>query len=145
MDDTKTRIAAQFVAALPFARALGMRVEAVGDGEAVLAMDYDPRLTGDRDGGVVHGGVVSALLDTCSGAAVMSHPSMPLSTATLDLRIDYMRPAAPGEAITARASVYHMTRSAAFVRATAHDADAARPVACATAVFTVERGKGGGA
>ncbi|MEJ6397279.1 PaaI family thioesterase [Yoonia sp. 208BN28-4] len=127
----------QFIDALPHCKALGMVPRHFGPGTAEIEMPYNTRLIGDPDTGVIHGGAVSALMDTCGGAAALSHPDAGLSTATLDLRIDYMRPAKPGDAIVAKAECYHMTRSVAFVRAVALDSDTDRPVATATGAFTV--------
>lgn len=138
MPDT-TAIAREFIAALPHSHALGMRLEAIGLGSATVSMPYDPALVGDPATGVIHGGAVSALMDTACGAAVMCHPQAGISTATLDLRIDYMRPATPGQTIRTRAECHHVTRSVAFVRAVATDDDESRPVAMATGAFTVER------
>lgn len=138
MPDT-TLTAAQFMAALPHARALNMTFLTMADGVAEIEMPYDPRLIGDPATGVIHGGAVSALMDTCGGAAVMCHPEGSGETATIDLRIDYMRAATPGQTIRARAHCYHVTRNVAFVRAEAMDDDTARPVAAATGAFTFER------
>ena len=65
----KVRNANQFIVALPHSRDLGMVVLEIGDGVAVMALDYDARLIGDPETGVLHGGVVTALLDTCCGTA----------------------------------------------------------------------------
>jgi uncharacterized protein (TIGR00369 family) len=138
MTADKARIARQFIETIPHSRALGMTITEIGDGVAVIEMPYDARFIGDPETRVIHGGAVSALMDTCSGAAVMSHPKSPAGTATINLRIDYMRGATPGQTIVARAECYHITRSVAFVRATACDDDVANPVASATGTFTVE-------
>ena len=132
------RTARSFLSVLPHSRALGMQIEDLGDGRATVSMPWDARFVGDPVSGVIHGGAVSALMDTASGASVMCHPSGPMATATLGLRIDYMRPATTGQTITARAECYHVTRSVAFVRVTATDEDASRPVAMATGTFTLE-------
>ena len=135
----KAEIARSFIQLIPQARALNMEIVEIGNGVAVIRMPYDPALIGDPDTGVIHGGAVSTLMATCGGAATMSHPSNPGGTATISLRIDYLRGAVPGQAITARAECHHVTRSVAFVRATAHDDDPDNPVATATGTFTVER------
>ncbi len=136
--DTKARIARQFIEAIPFSRALNMALDEIGNGLAVISMPYDERLIGDPQRGVIHGGAVSALMDTCGGAAVVSHPENPGATATIDLRIDYMRGATPGKRIIARAECYHITRSVAFVRAVATNEGEDAPIATANGAFVVE-------
>ncbi|WP_341860801.1 PaaI family thioesterase [Gymnodinialimonas sp. 57CJ19] len=136
----RANLVRQFIETMPFAKALQMKMEEMADGTAVISMPYSPEIVGDPATGVIHGGAVSALMDTCGGAAVMCHPRTKAATATLDLRIDYMRPATPGDRITARAHCYNVTRSVAFVRAEAFDGDASRPVASATGAFTMAGG-----
>ncbi|NOE26522.1 PaaI family thioesterase [Ruegeria sp. HKCCD6157] len=134
----KTVLARQFIEAIPHARALNLMLTQIGEGEAEITLPYNEDLIGDPRTGVIHGGAISTILDTCCGAAVMSHPSAPGGTATIDLRIDYMRAATPGQTVTAHAVCYHITRNVAFVRATAMDHDKDLPVATASGSFTVE-------
>ena len=133
----KIRAAQAFIEDLPHTRALGLKVVEIGEGVVTMSMPYDEKLIGDPGTGVIHGGAVSALMDSCAGAAVLSHPAAPRMTATIDLRIDYMRAATPGQTIRATATCHHMTRSVAFVRTIAVDDDADHPVAAATGAFSV--------
>ena len=136
MSDHAVR-ARTFIQAIPFAKALNLEVVRIGDGEVVMTLPWSEDIVGDPEKGIVHGGAVSAAMDTCCGAAVMCHPSSPSTTATIDLRIDYMRVAAKGQTIVTTATCYHVGRNVAFVRAVATDDDVEHPVAMATGSFTV--------
>ena len=125
----------------PLCKAMNMQGDLVGDGIARLVLPYDQKLVGDPDTGVMHGGAISALLDSTCGVAVMSHPDGSYNTATIDLRIDYMRPAKVKEDVTCEAEVFHATQTVAFVRGKAWAEDAEKPVAIATGAFVFERKK----
>jgi uncharacterized protein (TIGR00369 family) len=101
---------------------------------------YGAHLVGDPDTGIVHGGVVSGLLDHTSGMAVMGRLREPIPIATLDLRIDYMKPATPGETIMAEARCLKITHEIAFVRGVAFHSDPEDPIAICTATFMLIRG-----
>jgi len=124
---------------LAFSAEIDMRLHEAGDGVAVLSLPYDARLVGDPETGVLHGGVMTALLDTACGWAVMASPAALKGTATLDLRIDYMRPASAGQRVWCRAECYRLTRSIAFARAVAYHDRPEDPVATAQGSFIVER------
>jgi len=84
---------------------------------------------------VLHGGVVTTLLDSTGGAAVLSAVASPVALATLDLRIDYLRPSAPGRALFARAECYKQTKHIAFTRGVAYDSHESDPVAAMAATY----------
>ena len=97
---------------------------------------------GDIETGIIHGGVITALLDNVSGVSVIAALQEMKSTATLDLRIDYMRPADVGRDIIAEAKCYHMTRTVAFTRAWAYHDNKDRVIAAASGSFALTDIKG---
>ena len=120
---------------VPHAAALGMTLVAMEKGRGVMETPWREELVGDPETGVIASGVVTALLDHTCGLAINSAAETPMPIATLDLRIDYMRPAAPRTGLTCEAQCYRLTRSIGFVRAEAWDVDRADLVATAQAAF----------
>ena len=125
----------------PHAEKIGMRLLPAEKGEARLVVPYADELVGDPETGVVHGGVVTTLLDTGCGIAAISKTGVASGIATLDLRIDYMRPAKPGVALRTDCECYRVTRSVAFARGVAYDEDPGDPVATAAGAFMITRSK----
>jgi uncharacterized protein (TIGR00369 family) len=124
---------------IPHARAIGMTLVKHDASGSVVRVPYAEHLVGDPDTGVVHGGVLTALLDNACGIAVRppeSEPAEgPISIATLDLRIDYMGSAEPHKDIYAEAVCYKRTRHIAFVRASAYQDSPDEPIATCVAAF----------
>lgn len=122
---------------VPHNTALGIQYREVGKGEACAELPYDEKLVGNPDTGVLHGGAITALLDAVSGASVFAKLTTPVPIATLDLRIDYLRPAEPHQTVICKATCYKVTKNVAFTRAVAYHADPADPIAQAVGTFMV--------
>ena len=107
---------------VPHNKAAGIEIVHVshGEGVAVLRLPWAENLVGDPETGILHGGAITTLMDACCGAAVFMKIAQPIPIATLDLRIDYLKPATPRVAVLARAGCFKVTRHVAFVRATAY-------------------------
>ena len=86
-----------FSANVPHNNALGIEILELAHGQALFRLPYDEKLVGNPDTGVLHGGAITALLDGASGAAVFAALTELVPIATLDLRIDYLRPAEAGQ------------------------------------------------
>ena len=113
-------VVARMTRVLPHVEALGAEVVAVQEGFGLAKVDWREELVGNPLTGVLHGGVITALLDTASGMAVFSAVPEVMMVATLDLRIDYLKPAVPRRAVFAEARCIKLTRSIAFVRGRAY-------------------------
>lgn len=140
----------QFMKDIPFHQRTGIEIIEVERGKARMKLPYREELVGNPDTGVLHGGIVTALLDACSGLAVFMNVDRLMAIATLELRIDYLRPATQGKDVVALAECYRMTPHVAFARAQAfHEGDEERLIATCTGTFMLgtkpgKAGKGGG-
>jgi uncharacterized protein (TIGR00369 family) len=114
---------------IPHCRELSMASVHAGPCEATVRIPFDPKLVGDPTHGVVFGGVITTLLDQAGGAAVTCSLEERRSIATIDLRIDYMRPATPGRDLVGYARCYRVTTNVAFVRGAAYHDDRDDPFA----------------
>ena len=115
--------------------ALGISYLGHGEDWVELSLPYDERLVGMVESGIVASGPIVSLMDMATGLAIWIRLGKFRHQATLDLRVDYLRPARPGRAIVGRGTCYGVTRSVAFVRGVAHDGDPKDPVANVTGTF----------
>ena len=132
------------VNATPFPASLGCEVVELLRGRVVLRMAYAPHLIGDPDTGVVHGGAITAALDQASGITVGSLLNAAFSIATLDLRIDHMKPAVPHTDIFIEAECLKMTQDIAFTRGVAYQTSRDEPIALSTGAFILAAGMAAG-
>ena len=124
-----------FMEHVPHNRALGIELLELGDGTASMRLPFRDDLIGNPVLRTLHGGVVTTLMDAVCGAAVFQALPEPMPIATLDLRIDYLRPGRPDLDVHARGECYRVTRSVAFARGTAHQGDPEDPVASVVGTF----------
>ncbi|HYI63915.1 MAG TPA: PaaI family thioesterase [Allosphingosinicella sp.] len=115
--------------------AIGIAYHAHGDDWVELALPYDARLIGMVESGIIASGPIISLMDMATSLAIWIRLGKFRHQATLDLRVDYLRPATPGQTIIGRGICYGATRSVGFVRGLAHDGDAEDPVASVTGTF----------
>jgi uncharacterized protein (TIGR00369 family) len=120
---------------IPHNQALALVVTAVRKGGASMRLDWQPHLVGNPETGVLHGGAITAMLDACSGMAVATVLTKAQPFATLDLRIDYVHPATPGQSVLCDAECFRLTSNVAFTRAVAHHGDANDPIASSAGTF----------
>jgi uncharacterized protein (TIGR00369 family) len=104
----------------PFNQYLGIRLDRMEGGVATASIDLQTQHTNNR--GVAHGGVVSSLLDSAMGAAVISAIPTEWWCATTGLSIQFIAGAREGT-LEAEGRVERRGRSVAFVRGEAHDAE----------------------
>ncbi len=103
-----------------------------------LILPYSDSLVSDAATGIMASGPIFTMMDMATSLSIWLKTGRFQPQATLDLRVDYLRPAKPGNAIIGRGECYGLTKSIAFVRGYAHDGDPEKPVAhvAGTYMFT---------
>ena len=117
---------------------IGVTYRDHGDDWVELELPYRDELVGDPDTGILASGPIVTLMDMATSMSIWIKARTFRAQATLDLRVDYLRPAEPGKTVIGRGECYRLTKSIAFIRGEAHDGDASRPVAhvAGTYIFT---------
>ena len=114
---------------------IGTHLIEVAHGRLVL----EGNLTGEAHGfptsrgTIVHGGAIATLADESLASVAFTAAEEGETTATVDLKVDFLRPATPGRYL-ARATLRHRTRRLAFCEATVEQ-DGGQIVAEARAVI----------
>ena len=116
-------------------KALGLEYRSSGDNWMELRLPWREELVGVPATGVLASGAIVSLIDTASGGSVWMKLGHFVPIVTLDLRLDYMRPAVKGETVIGRCECVKLTRQIAFVRGVAHGGDESRPIAQSAATF----------
>lgn len=114
---------------------LGLTYRDHGEDWVELELPWRADLVGEIEREVLASGPIVSLMDMASGLSIWTRMGTFQPIATLDLRVDYTRAAAPRGSVFGRATCYRTTRSAAFVHGIAHEGDPDDPVARMQGVF----------
>ncbi len=114
---------------------LGIAYHAHGNDWCELALPFREDLIGDPARGVLASGPILTLMDMATSVGVWLKRGSFLSHATLDLRIDYLRPAVAGRTVIGHGECYRVARQVAFVRGQAHDGNPDDPLAHVAGTF----------
>ncbi len=103
----------------PYQRFLGLVMERVGDGEVVIRLPFREDFLREDGSDWLHGGIISALIDIAGDYAVVT--KFDVGVPTIDLRIDWLRPARAGD-LVATGRVVKTGRRVSVADVEVHDA-----------------------
>jgi uncharacterized protein (TIGR00369 family) len=124
---------------VPFNRILGIQGESAGEGRGVLVLPVRPEFIGDARRPALHGGVVSALIDTAGGVAAFTALGPGESVSTVTLMVDYLEPAGLGGPLRAEAELIRKGNRVCHVRVSVTQDGVL--VAEGRAVYNIHRGR----
>ncbi|MEI6546534.1 MAG: PaaI family thioesterase [Burkholderiales bacterium] len=136
MSDLLERLNKTYVDGTPHMRDIGLRIVSVDSARGTMVLPPRADWVGDPQRGRMHAGPLIVLADSACGIAVgAALPSRNITYATLDLRLDWLRPASTQQPVYSEAHCYRLTRSVAFIRAEVWQADRSQPVASVQSAF----------
>ena len=106
----------------PYQRFLGVTLERAGDGEVVIRLPFREEFLRSDGSDWLHGGVIAALIDIAGDYAIVTRLGQ--GVPTIDLRIDWLRPAKAGD-LLATGRVVKTGRRVCVADAEVHDATGA--------------------
>ncbi len=109
-----------FTEGIPQCKDLGILVNHIEPGKVKLQLPCASYMQGNLDFNFIHGGIISTLIDTACGITVISALHGTERVATLDLRIDNLRPAEMGQDLYVEAECCRLTEQIAFTDAIAY-------------------------
>lgn len=119
---------------IPHIRELGIQVMSLDGPVAISRLPYADHLVGNPATGVLHGGPITTQIDNLCAVALHSAIGHYVPCVTIDLRVEYLKPATPGQDVIARAECRRVTRQLGFISATAYH-DEADPIALASCTY----------
>ncbi len=102
----------------PFNAWMDFRVLALDEDGIEIGLTWREDMMGNPMAKIAHGGVLATIIDVTADFAIAAKLGRP--TPTVDLRIDYHRPAAPGD-LRARAQVIRLGGTVAVAEAEVFD------------------------
>lgn len=120
---------------------MALDIQKVSAEGVLVRMPFNPDFCVDSEQTRLHGGILTALLDSVFGFANLISIESMSAMATLDLRVDYLRPAHSRADIFVRAHCYRQTRHIAFNSGNIwFDGHEDEEIARGTATFAITRG-----
>jgi uncharacterized protein (TIGR00369 family) len=125
----------KFVEFTTHAGECGMEITHLDASGAEVLLPFREDWLGDVQRQVIHTGIVTTLVDSACGAAVLAHIGSFEPIATIDLRMDYLRPSLRDLPLYCFAECCRLTSHIAFARASVWQKHRDEPVAIAQGAF----------
>ena len=125
---------------IPMIKFIGVKVLELDAGYVKLLFPYREEFIGDPRSKRLHGGYLATALDSAGGAAAMTYmTSQEDDVATIDMRIDYLRPGKAKEIIAIGEVISRRRRTIVTEMKIFHPHDEKKIIAIGRGVFSIKR------